>query len=53
MEISTMKNILVFNLPQDFYQNLISRVDKISAGDLLRIAETYFSEDSFIEVAVG
>lgn len=48
-----VKNILVFNLPQDFYQNLISEVDKISAGDLLRIAETYFSEDSFIEVAVG
>lgn len=48
-----VKNILVFNLPQDFYQNLISRVDKISADDLLKVAKTYFSEDSFIEVAVG
>lgn len=48
-----VKNILVFNLPQDFYQNLISRVDKISADDLLGVAEIYFSEDSFIEVAVG
>lgn len=48
-----IKNILLFNLPDNFYQTLISRVDKISAEDLLKVAETYFLEDSFMEVAVG
>lgn len=48
-----VKNILLFNLPQDFYQNLINRVDNISSDDLIRVAEMYFTEDSFVEVAVG
>lgn len=48
-----IKNILLFNLPQNFYQHLISRVDQITAEDLLRVAEDYFKEDSFMEVAVG
>ncbi len=48
-----IKNILIFNLTSDFYQNLITRIDNIAASDLPRIAETYFDEESFIEVAVG
>ena len=48
-----VKNILVFNLPNDYYQNLITRVDSITADELMNIAETYFSEESFIEIAVG
>jgi len=48
-----VKNILLFNLPENFYQNLISRIDRITSEDLLKIAEVYFMEDSFIEVAVG
>ena len=48
-----IKNILTFDLPDDFYQKLIARLDKITADDLLRTAETYFREDSFVEVAVG
>ena len=48
-----IKNILLFNLPQDFYQLMITRVDQITAEDLLRVAALYFHEDSFMEVAVG
>jgi zinc protease len=48
-----LKNILVFNLPNDFYQKLISRVDSITADELVSVGETYFSEESFIEIAVG
>ena len=48
-----VKNILVFNLPNDYYQNLISRVDAITAEELKQVADKYFSEDSFIEIAVG
>jgi len=48
-----IKNILLFGLPQNFYQELIARVDKVTEDDLLRVAERYFHEDSFMEVAVG
>jgi predicted Zn-dependent peptidase len=48
-----IKTILLYNLPAEHYQNMIRRIDAITADDLLRTASTYFKEDSFIEVAVG
>jgi zinc protease len=48
-----IKNILLFDLPDNFYQRMIARVDELTPEDLLTVAETYFSEDSFVEVAVG
>ena len=48
-----VKNILIFNLPQDYYQKLIARTDSITAEELTHVAEKYFSEESFIEIAVG
>ncbi|HTE30223.1 MAG TPA: pitrilysin family protein [Chryseolinea sp.] len=48
-----VKNLLLFNLPDTFYQDLIQRIDRISADDLLQIGDMYFQEDSFVEVAVG
>lgn len=47
------KNMLLFNLPTNYYQNMIARLDAISAADLLKTAEVYFNEESFFEVAVG
>jgi zinc protease len=48
-----IKNIVLFNLSPQFYQQMITRVDAITADDLVSIADRYFSEDSFVEVAVG
>lgn len=48
-----LKNIILFNLPADYYQKLIKRLDTLSAVDLLNTANKYFNEDSFHEVAVG
>lgn len=48
-----IKNIATFNLPDQYYQNLINKIDSLSSTELLRIANDYFSEDSFTEVAVG
>ena len=48
-----IKNMVMFNLPDQYYQNLIYKIDAASSADLLRIAHDYFSEDSFTEVAVG
>jgi zinc protease len=48
-----IKNIVTFNLPDQYYQNLINKIDSLSSTELLRVANDYFSEDSFTEVAVG
>ena len=48
-----IKNILLFNLSSQHYQNMIARIDAITSTDLVATAERYFNEDSFIEVAVG
>jgi predicted Zn-dependent peptidase len=48
-----VKNLVLFNLPESFYQDLIFRIDRVTAGDLLHIAGMHFQEDSFIELAVG
>ncbi len=48
-----IKNIVLFNLSLQYYQNMIDRVDAITALDLLRIANEYFAEDTFFEIAVG
>ena len=48
-----IKSTLLFDLPDDFYQNLILRVDALRAEDLATTAAQYFHEESFLEVAVG
>jgi zinc protease len=47
------KNIMIYSLPQDFYNRLIHRIDTISSKDLINTAEAYFHEESFYEIAVG
>ena len=48
-----IKNIVMFDLSDQYYQNLINKIDAVSSTELLRIANDHFSEDSFTEVAVG
>lgn len=48
-----IKNIVLFNLAPDYYQHMIDRVNTITADDLLKVANKYFVEDSFLEIAVG
>jgi len=47
------KNIILNNLPTDYYSNMIARVSAISAEDLIATAEKHFREDSFIEASAG
>jgi zinc protease len=47
------KNILLYSLPEDYYTKLIRRIEKITSHDLMATANTYYSEGSFYEVAVG
>ena len=48
-----IKSIVLYNLPHSYYQNMITRIDAITSDDLMRIANQYFAEDSFVQVAVG
>lgn len=48
-----IKNIFLFNLPENYYQKLINTIDGIQSEELIGIAAKYLAEDSFIEVAVG
>jgi zinc protease len=48
-----IKSSLLFNLPDDFYPQLILRVDALTTEDLIETAAKYFQENSFLEVAVG
>jgi zinc protease len=47
------KNIILYDLPLDYYTKLIKRLDELSAEDLMHAGEKYFNENSFYEVAVG
>lgn len=51
--IEKIKSIHLNDLPADYYQALLQRIDQVSPGDIQRTAEKYFHEDSFFEVAVG
>lgn len=48
-----LKSTILYDLPEGFYQNLITRIDQLTTGDLIETAEKYFDADSFLEVAVG
>jgi predicted Zn-dependent peptidase len=47
------KNLLIYSLPDDFYQRLVLRIDQIGPEDLMRTANRYFVPGSFVEVGVG
>jgi len=45
-------NILINNLPADFYKTYLQKVNAVTADDILRVAKKYFSNDPRI-VVVG
>lgn len=50
---STIGLQLVFGLPLEYYRELPSEIEKVNAGDALRVAKQYLHPDSMIIVAVG
>ncbi|HMV07409.1 MAG TPA: pitrilysin family protein [Cyclobacteriaceae bacterium] len=48
-----IKNLTLFGLPADYYQQLIHKIDALTAADLQQAANTYLSPQSFTTVAVG
>jgi predicted Zn-dependent peptidase len=48
-----IKNLLLFSLPADYYQQLILNVDALSAHDLMEAANKYLNPETYISVTVG
>lgn len=48
-----IKNLLLFALPADYYQQLIYKIDALSAQDLRAAAITYLDPKTFTTVIVG
>jgi zinc protease len=48
-----IKTIKLFDLPDDHYQKLIGKIEKITPSEISAISEQYFNERDFAEVAVG
>ncbi len=47
------KTILLNQLPANYYQQMIDRVDAITAEDVIQTATRYFKAEDFTEVSVG
>ncbi|HTF19939.1 MAG TPA: pitrilysin family protein [Chryseolinea sp.] len=48
-----VKNLVIFGLPDDYYQRLITRVDSVTTDDLIDVANRHFQEEELLEIAVG
>lgn len=46
-------NTLLYKLPETFYQNFIASINAVTAEDIQRVAQKYFSEDNSRIVVVG
>jgi zinc protease len=48
-----IKTLYLSNLPQDYYKNIISQINSITAEQIMATAEKYFNAESISDVAVG
>lgn len=48
-----IKNLKLFGLPADYYQQLIYKIDALTAHDLQKAAKTYLDPQTFTTVTVG
>jgi zinc protease len=48
-----IKNLMLFALPDNYYQQLIYTVDALTPGELREVANRYFNPESFSTVTVG
>lgn len=48
-----IKTITLFGLQPDHYQQMITRIEKITPAEIMETAERYFHESTFLRVAVG
>ncbi|WP_316804639.1 pitrilysin family protein [Pedobacter nototheniae] len=50
---SFASNILINNLPKDFYRTYLQKINAVNTDDILRVAKKYFNHDNTRVVIVG
>ena len=50
---SFASNILINNLPKDFYRTYLQKINAVTADDILRVSKKYFGHDDTRVVIVG
>jgi zinc protease len=50
---ATIGGQFVFGLPLDYYRDLPAQIDKVTAGDALRVAKQYINPNAIVVVEVG
>ncbi|MGY0035326.1 hypothetical protein [Pedobacter sp. NJ-S-72] len=50
---SFASNILINNLPKDFYRTYLQKINAVTADDILRVSKKYFGYDDARIVIVG
>jgi len=53
MQMERFKEILFFNLDYSHFENFMPTLKNLNSNDIQTIAESYFHEDSMIELTVG
>jgi len=48
-----IKNMMLYSLPEGFYQMLLNKIELLNENDLIETAQKYFDEASFSVVAAG
>jgi|APTNR8051073442_1049403.scaffolds.fasta_scaffold00018_1 predicted Zn-dependent peptidase len=48
-----IKNIILYKLPENFYQSLINKIESLNSRDLLDTAHKYFDDTEFHVVSAG
>lgn len=48
-----IKNMMFYHLPENYYQNLLQKIEQLNSANLRDIANRYLAEDTFFEVAAG
>ncbi|NJM24470.1 MAG: insulinase family protein, partial [Bacteroidia bacterium] len=47
------KNILLFDLPEEYYTSLLQRLQSATADQLIEVARKHFNNESFLQVSAG
>jgi predicted Zn-dependent peptidase len=50
---SFASNILINNLPKDFYRSYLQKINAVTADDILRVSKKYFGHDDARVIIVG
>lgn len=47
------RNIMIYNLPEDYYRNYLQKINAVTAADVQRVAGKYFNHDNTRIVIAG